>query len=241
MVPMPGREDPLTLSVAMTTGSVKRSSMLLLSDGRFPSGGHAHSGGLEAAVTLGAVADLLTLERFLRGRLRTAGVVAAALSAVACEHASASRRDWAVLDAEANARTPSPAQREASRRQGRALLRAARAAWPGAVPLAELGMTVAPPHHPVVLGAAAATAGCSPAEAATVAAYQSVSGPASAAVRLLALDPLQVSGLLARLADDIDAVAAQAVSCSELPFPSAPALDLLAEAHARAEVRLFAS
>ena len=197
-------------------------------------------------MTLGVVSDLASLELFLRGRLRTAGLVAAGLAAAACGYASASRADWAALDAEADARTPSPAQREASRRQGRALLRAVRVAWPSAATLAALaapGAAPHPPHHPVVLGAAAAAAGCLTQEAALVAAYQSVSGPASAAVRLLALDPLQVSGVLARLAEVVEGVAAQAASCclDELPFPSAPALDLLAQAHAGAEVRLFAS
>ena len=48
---------------------------VLLADARFPGGGHAHSGGLEPAATAGAVTDLATLEVFLRGRLRTAGLV----------------------------------------------------------------------------------------------------------------------------------------------------------------------
>ena len=39
--------------------------------------------------------------------------------------------------------SPSPAQREASRRQGRALLRAARVAWPEAAGLAGLAASVA--------------------------------------------------------------------------------------------------
>ena len=216
---------------------------LLLADGRFPAGGHAHSGGLEAAVTGGTVRDVDTLGPFLRGRLRTTGLVTAALAAAACG-GDASR--WAGLDAEADARTPSPAQREASRRQGRALLRAARIAWPSAA-WDELGRT---PHQAIGLGAAAAAAGCTPAEAALIAAYQSVTGPASAAVRLLALDPLRVSALLATLAAEIDDIARQATlaaraasggGAGELPYSSAPALDLLAEAHARAEVRLFAS
>ena len=107
------------------------SSTLLLADGRFPAGGHAHSGGLEPAVSAGTVHDLATLELFLRGRLRTAGLVAAALAAAACTAACAGGPEaFAALDAEADARTPSPAQRETSRRQGRALLRAARTAWP---------------------------------------------------------------------------------------------------------------
>jgi urease accessory protein len=214
--------------------------ILLLADARFPAGGHAHSGGLEPAATAGAVTGIASLEVFLRGRLRTAGMVAAGLAAAAC--ASAGDDRWDELDAEADARTPSPAQREASRRQGRALLRAARAAWPDARWLPGL----ARPHHAVVLGAAAAAAGCTAAEAARIAAYQSVSGPASAAVRLLALDPMRAAAVLARLAGDVDATAEHAAAyargpLADLPYPSAPALDLLAEAHIRAEVRLFES
>jgi urease accessory protein len=102
------------------------------------------------------------------------------------------------------------------------------------------------PHHAVVLGAAAAAAGCGAGDAARIAAYQSVAGPASAAVRLLALDPMRATAVLARLTRDIDHVAERAAAAAggpldELPCPSAPALDLLAEAHIRAEVRLFES
>ena len=57
---------------------------LLLSDSRFPAGGHAHSGGVEPAVTAGTVTDMASLEGFLRGRLRTAGLVAAGVAAAAC-------------------------------------------------------------------------------------------------------------------------------------------------------------
>jgi urease accessory protein len=229
-----------------------RATALLLADGRFPAGGHAHSGGLEGAAAAGTVRDLGTLELFLRGRLRTSGLVTAALAATACGYALECRggADFAALDTETDARTPSPAQRAASRRQGRALLRAARTAWPGAPGLAwflaTAGDGTVAPHHPVVLGACGAAAGCGPAEAALIAAYQSVAGPASAAVRLLALDPLQVSGLLARLAAKVDDTAAQAAAAAsgpleDLPSASAPALDLLAEAHARNEMTLFAS
>ena len=47
--------------------------LLLLTDGRFPAGGYAHSGGLEAAVEAGLAADGVPL--YLAGRLR--GVAAA--------------------------------------------------------------------------------------------------------------------------------------------------------------------
>jgi urease accessory protein len=238
---------------------------LLLSDSRFPAGGHAHSGGVEPAVTAGTVTDLPSLEAFLRGRLRTAGLVAAGLAAAACARSAGGGFDfWGGIDGEADARSPSPAQRGASRRQGRALLRAARVAWPedrGLADLAAAGAGAAAaratesganaeyrggPHHAVVLGAAAAAAGCDAADAARIAAYQSVAGPASAAVRLLALDPMRATAVLAGLARDIDRIAERAAAAAagpldELPCPSAPALDLLAEAHIRAEVRLFES
>src|SRR5690349_4819497 len=96
-------------------------ALLTLADSRLPSGGHAHSGGIEQAITDGLVRDPATLDAFLRRRLRTAGAVAAGLAAAACRSG-----DIAWLDAEADARTPSPALRAASRQQGRGLLRVGR-------------------------------------------------------------------------------------------------------------------
>ncbi len=80
--------------------------------------------------------------------------------------------------------------------------------------------------------------------AARAAALAACAGPASAAVRLLGLDPFAVQGLLARLAPEIDACAAACAATvppSALPADAAPVLDLLADFHLTAEVRLFAS
>ncbi|HSV67171.1 MAG TPA: urease accessory UreF family protein [Mycobacteriales bacterium] len=226
--------------------------LLMLADSRLPAGGHAHSGGVEAAIETGMVGGLADLAVFLRGRLRTAGAVAAGLAAAACRAAAVGPAGpagpvgpagWAGLDAEADARTPSPAQRRASRQQGRALLRAARPAWPSPA-LAALAGTPGGPHHPIVLGTVTAAAGGDPEGAALVAAYLAVSGPATAAVRLRGMDPLAVHALLAGLAGEIAAVARRAAvpaGWPDLPSPTAPRLDLLAERHARSEVRLFAS
>ena len=50
-------------------------ALLLLADGRFPSGGHAHSGGAEPSVGVGDISDLVSLRQFVRGRLGTTGHV----------------------------------------------------------------------------------------------------------------------------------------------------------------------
>lgn len=216
---------------------------LLLADGRFPCGGHAHSGGVEAAVAAGRVADVDDLARFLRGRLATAGLVAAALAAAAVVRPGeeAGRR----LDAEADARCASPALRRASRQQGRQLLRAGVAVLGRDLP-AWLGDVAGGPHHPIALGALAGAGGVDPAGAARVAAYGSVAGPAGAAVRLLALDPLAVTAVVAALGPAMEDVATRAVAAAQgdpaaLPACSSPLLDIGAEAHLTMEVRLFAS
>jgi urease accessory protein len=210
-------------------------TLLLLADGRLPSGGHAHSGGLEAQVAAGRVRDVDDLHRFLRGKLATSGLVSAAFAAAACRRPAA----WGDLDDGLDARTPSAALRRASRAQGRALLRAGRAMW-------SLPAVGREPHQPVALGVLAAAAGLGPADAAAVAVHGAVTGPASAAVRLLGLDPYAVHGLLARLAADGDRIAAEAAERAGdqvdlLPAAAAPLLDIGAEQHATWEVRLFAS
>jgi urease accessory protein len=211
-------------------------TLLLLADGRFPSGGHAHSGGLEAAAQAGRVHDIASLETFLLGRLHTSGLVAAALTAAVCAGA-----DPVEADTAADVRTAAPTLRQVSRSQGRALLRAGRAIWPA--PELE-GLDG--PHQPVALGLVARVAGLSVEQAALASSTGSISGPASAAVRLLGLDPYSVHAVLARLGSDCERIARQATLAAdrplrELPMASAPLLDISAADHATWEVRLFAS
>ncbi|MHA6758756.1 urease accessory protein UreF [Streptacidiphilus sp. PAMC 29251] len=220
-------------------------ALLVLADGRFPAGGHAHSGGAEAAVKAGRIHDTATLQAFCLGRLHTAGLTAAALAA-----AAAGGLDPLLADAAADARIPSPALRATSRRLGRQLIRAARTIWPD--PALERLAAARPrgAHQPVVLGLTAAAAGLVPADAASAAAYESVSGPVTACVRLLGLDPFQATAVLARLAEPLADVTARAVRAAAeahtagtdaLPAASAPLLDLYAEQHAAWTMRLFAS
>ncbi|MGH9188818.1 MAG: urease accessory protein UreF [Acidimicrobiales bacterium] len=220
---------------------------LLLADGRFPAGGHAHSGGMEAAVTDGRVHDLATLHRFLGGRLATAGTVAATLAASVCLRPD----EWERLEVEADARMASPVLRVTSRQQGRQLLRAATATLasvesssPRQAPLSGVIARSGGLHLAVAMGLVAAAAGMGPEDAARWAAYDSVVGPATAAVRLLGLDPFAVHHVLAMLATQVDDVAGSASSSAasgSIPSPSAPMLDIGAEQHAREEMSLFAS
>ncbi len=143
------------------------------------------------------------------------------------------------LDAEADARTPSPALRAASRQQGRGLVRVGRRAWPDPV----WDDVPASPHHPLALGVAAAVAGLTPRDAAAAAAYLSITGPATAAQRLLAMDPITVAVVTARLGAAVDEVSAAAGPDADgwLPAGTDPLLDLLAEVHADRTDRFFAS
>ncbi|MEV5153226.1 urease accessory UreF family protein [Streptomyces werraensis] len=224
---------------------MSRAALLVLADGRFPAGGHAHSGGAEAAVHAGRITGAASLEDFCRGRLHTTGLVSAALAASA-----ALGVDPAALDVAADARTPSPALRAAARKLGRQLLRAARATWPGVELDALARRFPKGAHQPVVLGVTARAAGLGPQDAAHCALYESVGGPATATVRLLGLDPFDATAVLARLAPEADRVAEAAVRAAHrvaeegadaLPAASAPLLELLAEAHAARTGRLFAS
>ncbi|OEV01280.1 MULTISPECIES: urease accessory protein UreF [Streptomyces] len=216
-------------------------ALLVLADGRFPAGGHAHSGGAEAAVRAGRVRSAADLAEFCRGRLHTTGLTAAALAA-----AAAAGQDPLALDEAADARTPSPALRRTARRLGRQLMRAARATWPGPDLDALAAARPKGAHQPVVLGLAARSAGLGPLDAAHAAAYESISSPATAVVRLLSLDPLEATAVLARLAPAADEVARRAGAAArgpveELPAASAPLLEITAEQHAAWQVRLFAS
>jgi len=220
-------------------------TFILFADPRMPTGGHAHSGGVEHAVAAGRIRHVDDLDAFLRGRLATVGLVDAALATAA---ASLGRHGaWGLLDTEAAARCPGPVLRRVTRGQGRRLLRLGRAVWdaPHLADLAEA--TEGSPMWPLAVGAVAVAAGLSGRQAASAAALAAVTGPAWAAVRSLGLDPYVVASLLAELAPSVDETADRAFVASrtspwaELPAAGPLLLDMGAEEHDRWEVRLFAS
>lgn len=218
-------------------------ALLLLSDGRFPAGGYAHSGGLEPTIAAGRVRDITSLGSFLEGRAATVGAMTAAFAAASfgvCTDDDTA--GLAALDAELDARMPSPAQRATSRQLGRQLLRVISVIRPRP----SLEHLSAAPHQPLVLGAAGAALGLTRGDVALAALHESVAGPAAAAVRLLSLDPFATHAVLARLGPLLDDLAGVAVAASyaapeQLPAPGTPLLDIAAERHTTREMRLFAS
>jgi urease accessory protein len=226
-----------------------RSALLLLADSRFPAGAHAHSGGLESAAAAGRVHDADSLHAFLIGRLNSAALVAASFAAAACHCENAATLEE--IDHEYDVRLLSPTLRLSSRRLGRQLLRTARATWP--VPRLGLldALAAEGPHQPVALGVVCAAAGIAPEDAALCAVQGTLTVPADAAIRLLGLNPEEVSGVLAKLAPAADRTAAKALTLARmaqlkndfgmLPALGSPLLDLSAEDHATWEVRHFAS
>ena len=206
-------------------------TLLVLADSRLPTGGHVHSGGVEEAVTSGLVVDLPTLRAFLRRRIRTSGLVTASIAA-AVHAGTLSVSD---ADLEVDARTPSPAARSASRAQGRGLVRLARRVWP------EWGWDAVglKPHLGVAGGAVGAASGLLPEQTAISMVYTTMTGSATAAQRLLALDPGDVAALTFELSGLCDQTAAEAAK--ELADLSDPLLDLLAQRHVERDRPLFAS
>jgi urease accessory protein len=219
-------------------------ALLLLADGRFPAGGHAHSAGAEAACASGAVHDVVSLAQFVRGRLNSTGRVDAAFAAAA----ALDRHPIASLDAALDARIASPRLREVSRSLGRQLLRAGERVWPHErLRALRASSSKAGPHQAIAYGVVADAAGLDGHGAALTVLHGLATSCATAAVRLLGLDPFEVHAMLATFAADLDALAsaaeedAAATSVDQLPAWSGPIVEILAEDHANWEVRLFAS
>ncbi|MBH0776253.1 urease accessory protein UreF [Nocardia bovistercoris] len=208
-----------------------RAILMALADSRLPIGGHVHSGGVEEAVASGLVRDIATVEQYLRRRIGTSGLVAASLAAAVC----AGELGIARAEAEADARTPSPAARAASRAQGRGLLRLAKQLWPQR-DWRDMGTR---PHLSTVFGAVGAAARVTPVEIAGVVVYTTLTGAATAAQRLLALDPAAIAACTLRMSELCDRIAVEAAA--ELAALSDPLQDELAERHRHREMPLFAS
>ncbi|MFC6012076.1 urease accessory protein UreF [Nocardia lasii] len=212
-------------------GAAGLATLLALADSRLPIGGHVHSGGVEEAVSSGLLRDNASVELYLRRRVATSGLVTASLAAAVCAGTLTPER----AELEADARTPAPAARTASRAQGRGLLRLAKQLWPH-----QDWVAAGPrPHLSTVFGMVGVATGATTEQLAGVVVYTTLTGAATAAQRLLALDPAAIAASTVRLAPLCDRVAAEAAL--GLAALSDPLQDAMAERHLLRDMPLFAS
>ncbi|WP_242452513.1 urease accessory protein UreF [Rhodococcus rhodnii] len=215
--------------------------LAMLADARLPTGGHAHSAGLEPAILAGLAANprrLHEIPDLARTRLRTITTVEAAAAVAARAAWLRGEYDLSGVETAWCARTPSAAMRDTARQLGRGYLRLARGLWPDAF----AGFTSERPVRPVVLGVVGAVAGLDARQVALLVGYDDVQTIASAALKLVPLDPAQAMRWVLDLHPDIAAMAdeiAHVESPGDIPARSAPVLDDHAEAHARTTRRLF--
>ncbi|HEX8913411.1 MAG TPA: urease accessory UreF family protein [Humisphaera sp.] len=212
-----------------------------LIDSAFPTGGFAHSGGVEAAWQHGLIRDGDDLAGIvsagIRQAARSAGPV---VLAVLADPGDFARRDRAF-----DATVTNHVANRASRAQGRAVLNAAADAFDlpearsaaGAVRRGE-----SPGHLPAAFGLACAGLRVPPPAAAQAYLFAVARGLISAAVRLGAVGPMEGQRLQALAAQDANAHAGVCLTTSADDIAqSAPFLDLLQASQDRLYSRLFQS
>src|SRR5262245_34373908 len=168
-----------------------------IADSAFPTGGFAHSGGLEAAWRLGAVPNVQALETWLRAALQQASC--ASLPLVTAAHAEVER--FAELDRLAAATLTNHVARRASRTQGRAWLQAAAAFQSAGLDRlrARVRDDALDGHLAPVFGAASALLDIACNETQRLWLYLQLRGGLSSAVRLNLVGPHEAQSLQDRL------------------------------------------
>ncbi len=193
-----------------------------LADSAFPTGGFAHSSGLEACVQAGVVDDV---SAWLRDA--TIAIAHGALPFVSAVYA----RELAEVDAARDAFLTSAVANRASRTQGRALVDTCARVFPGfARPAAA--------HHAPAFGVCARALGVTEDDARRVFLHLSVRSLASAAVRLGVLGPHRAQALHFELHPLLESLARARV---DEPAQTAPLQELFGATHDTLYSRLFQS
>jgi urease accessory protein len=222
-------------------------ALLQFTDGLFPSGGFAHSFGLETYAQEGVVRDRAGLEAFVAAHLEgSAGPADAVAAAVTVRLAvAADLPGWVALDERLEAMKAVPETRAASRQMGRQTLRVAAAL--GEDPfLAALARAVdeglAPGHHAAVFGAALGRAGAGPEAVAAAYLHATAALLVGAGLRLLRLGQLDGQRALAAMRPRLARLAAGAATATAADmWAFAPGLELAGLRHAALDARLFRS
>ena len=212
-----------------------------LIDSAFPSGGFAHSAGLEAAVQHGHVADSAGVDAFARQSLAQCG--RAALPMVTAAHRSVD--DIAQLDELCDVFLSNPVANRASRAQGRALLTSVARAFPGVPPAAfeaSVRESGTAGHYAPLFGGIFNRLDVSLIDTQRAFLFIASRGVSSAAVRLGIVGAYEAQTIQAGLSAHIDAVidACATVAPHDIA-QTAPLIDLFQSTHDRLYSRLFQS
>lgn len=212
-----------------------------LADSAFPSGGFAHSGGLEAAWRHGSVNGADSLADFIRSGLAQVG--RSQIPFVNAAHDQSDR--FVELDHLWEACTRNHVAHRASVTQGLALLNTIEAAFDapqaGAWRLSVM-RGEAHGHLPVVFGVVTATLGVSRDCAARLYLFLALRSLTSSAVRLGIVGPQQAQAVQYRLGSDAERVARQCLGLTPDDMAiSAPLIDLFQATQDRLYTRLFQS
>lgn len=218
--------------------------VLALSDSGFPSGGFAHSGGLEAAAALGAVSTPSDVATFLDDIVDQAATFSAPL--VLAGHASSGNGEGpglSALDARADVRLVSRVANRASRTQGRTFFATALASFEDDLrALAPAVESLPCKHHAPLFGAILAALGLDRITTARLYLFGQARGTTSAAVRLGLVGPHEAQVLLDALGPRLERGVETALATPlDRAASSSPLLELRAELHDTLYARLFLS
>jgi urease accessory protein len=219
-------------------------------DSQFPVGAFAHSGGVETYAALGGGVE--ELRQILQAQLALGWGRSELAAALLAWHAAGEKGDSPLFGAGADAGNGDcplfrlarevdalkvvPAVRKASSGLGRRTLELLRRLYPDAA------IDVDPPHHAVVVGAAARRLGIAPRDLLLVYGQSLAMGTVAAALRCMPVSPAQAQALLAdshgALVEAVDRVMrdpdASLMTCT-------PALDIRSHEQAFLRTRLFQS
>jgi urease accessory protein len=222
-------------------------SLLHFTDTAFPTGGYAHSFGLERYCQAGIVTDGAGVERFLVAHIQGSAGPTDATAAVAARAAAVSGDADACrrLDETLDAMKPVREFRDGSRQMGRQALRIAAALTEHAALAAyaaEVDAGRAPGHHAVAFGMAGGALGWEPVATAAGFLYSTASLLVGAALRLLPMGQTEGQRILWRLHPVIARAAREAAERDpESMWSFTPGLDIQGMLHAHLDTRLFRS
>ena len=212
-----------------------------LIDSAFPSGGFAHSAGLEASVQHGHVVDRDSLRAFTAQTLAQCG--RGALPLVTAAHQRP--EDFADLDRLADVFLSNPVANRASRAQGRALLTSIARSFPD-VAIAALDTTLRSDglaaHYAPVFGRLFALLGVECTDTQRSLLFVAARGVASAAVRLGIIGAYEAQTMQSEMTAHIDTVIdTYRVIAPHDIAQTAPLIDLFQSTQDRLYSRLFQS